>query len=48
VVSEPAAGYATAFNDMVAVSNYDKDHAADLLDISCKTIARYQKGKKET
>ncbi|MBL0146375.1 MAG: DUF2384 domain-containing protein [Chitinophagaceae bacterium] len=47
VVNEPAAVYATSFNDMITVSNYDKDFAADLLDISYKTITRYQKEKKK-
>jgi putative toxin-antitoxin system antitoxin component (TIGR02293 family) len=46
-LSEPEAIYATAFDDMVAVSNYDKDFAADLLDVSYKTVARYQKEKKK-
>jgi putative toxin-antitoxin system antitoxin component (TIGR02293 family) len=47
VVSEPQAVYATAFNDMVAVANYDKDFAADLLDVSYKTVARYQNENKK-
>jgi putative toxin-antitoxin system antitoxin component (TIGR02293 family) len=47
VLNEPQAVYATAFNDMVTVSNYDKDYAADLLDVSYKTITRYQKEKKK-
>ena len=47
VVSEPQAVYATAFNDMVAVANYDKDVAADLLDVSYKTVARYQNENKK-
>jgi putative toxin-antitoxin system antitoxin component (TIGR02293 family) len=46
-LSEPEAVYATAFNDMVIVSNYDKDFAADLLDVSYKTVSRYQKEKKK-
>jgi putative toxin-antitoxin system antitoxin component (TIGR02293 family) len=46
-LSEPEAIYATAFDDMVVVSNYDKDFAADLLDVSYKTVARYQKEKKK-
>jgi len=46
-LSEPETIYATAFDDMVAVSNYDKDFAADLLDVSYKTVARYQKEKKK-
>ena len=32
---------------MISVSNYDKDFAADLLDVSYKTVARYQKEKKK-
>ena len=44
---EPEAIYATAFNDMIAVANYDKNFAADLLDVSYKTVARYQKEKKK-
>jgi putative toxin-antitoxin system antitoxin component (TIGR02293 family) len=47
IVSEPQEVYATAFNDMVAVTNYDKDFAADLLDVSYKTVTRYQKEKKK-
>lgn len=47
ILSEPAAIYATAFDDMISVSNYDKDFAADLLDVSYKTVARYQKEKKK-
>jgi putative toxin-antitoxin system antitoxin component (TIGR02293 family) len=47
IVSEPQEVYATAFNDMVAVANYDKDFAADLLDVSYKTVTRYQKEKKK-
>lgn len=47
VVSEPQEVYASAFNDMVAVTNYDKDFAADLLDVSYKTVTRYQKEKKK-
>ena len=46
-LSEPETIYATAFNDMIAVSNYDKDFAADLLDVSYKTVTRYQKEKKK-
>lgn len=46
-LSEPEAIYATAFDDMIAVSNYDKDFAADLLDVSFKTVSRYQKEKKK-
>jgi putative toxin-antitoxin system antitoxin component (TIGR02293 family) len=47
ILSEPEAIYASAFDDMIAVSNYDKDFAADLLDVSYKTVARYQKEKKK-
>ena len=47
IVSEPEAMYATSFNDMVAVAKYDKDFAADLLDVSYKTITRYQKERKK-
>ena len=47
MVSEPGEVYASAFNDMVAVASYDKDYAADLLDISYKTVTRYQKEKKK-
>ena len=47
IVSEPEAVYATSFNDMITVANYDKDFAADLLDVSYKTIARYQKERKK-
>lgn len=47
VVSEPQAVYASAFNDMLAVANYDKDFAADLLDVSYKTISRYQNENKK-
>ncbi|HMO61716.1 MAG TPA: DUF2384 domain-containing protein [Ferruginibacter sp.] len=47
VVAEPGEVYATAFNDMVAVANYDKNYAAGLLDVSYKTVARYQKEKKK-
>ncbi|MEP7143752.1 MAG: antitoxin Xre/MbcA/ParS toxin-binding domain-containing protein [Ferruginibacter sp.] len=46
-LSEPEAIYATAFDDMLAVSDYDKDFAADLLDVSHKTVTRYQKEKKK-
>ncbi len=46
-LQEPTELYATAFNDMVTVTNYDKDFAAELLDISYKTITRYQKEKKK-
>ncbi|MEP7109183.1 MAG: antitoxin Xre/MbcA/ParS toxin-binding domain-containing protein [Ferruginibacter sp.] len=46
-LSEPQAIYAKAFDDMIAVSDYDKDFAADLLDISYKTISRYQKENKK-
>lgn len=47
VLSEPEAIYAAAFDDMITVSSYDKDFAADLLDISYKTVTRYQKEKKK-
>lgn len=47
MVSEPQAMYATAFNDMVTIANYDKDFAADLLDVSYKTVTRYQKEDKK-
>jgi putative toxin-antitoxin system antitoxin component (TIGR02293 family) len=47
IVSEPEVMYATSFNDMLAVANYDKDYAADLLDVSYKTITRYQKENKK-
>jgi putative toxin-antitoxin system antitoxin component (TIGR02293 family) len=47
IVSEPGEVYASAFNDMVAVANYDKNYAAGLLDVSYKTVARYQKEKKK-
>jgi putative toxin-antitoxin system antitoxin component (TIGR02293 family) len=47
ILQEPEAVYATSFNDMVAVTNYDKNYAADLLDVSYKTITRYQKEKKK-
>ena len=47
IVSEPEVVYATSFNDMLAVANYDKDYAADLLDVSYKTITRYQKENKK-
>lgn len=47
ILSEPEAIYATAFDDMVAVSSYDKNFAADLLDVSYKTVTRYQKEKKK-
>lgn len=47
IVSEPQAMYATSFNDMVAIARYDKDYAADLLDISYKTVTRYQKEEKK-
>ena len=47
ILAEPQAMYATAFNDMVAIANYDKDFAADLLDISYKTVTRYQKEDKK-
>ena len=47
ILEEPQAVYATAFNDMVTVANYDKDFAAGLLDVSYKTVTRYQKEKKK-
>ena len=47
ILAEPQAMYATAFNDMVAIANYDKDFAADLLDVSYKTVTRYQKEDKK-
>jgi putative toxin-antitoxin system antitoxin component (TIGR02293 family) len=47
ILSEPEAIYATAFNDMITVADYDKDFAADLLDVSYKTVSRYQKEKKK-
>jgi putative toxin-antitoxin system antitoxin component (TIGR02293 family) len=46
IVSEPQVMYATSFNDMVQVADYDKDFAAGLLDLSYKTVSRYQKEKK--
>ena len=46
IVSEPKVMYATSFNDMVLVAEYDKDFAASLLDLSYKTVTRYQKEKK--
>jgi putative toxin-antitoxin system antitoxin component (TIGR02293 family) len=47
ILMEPAAIYATSFDDMIAVASYDKDYAADLLDVSYKTITRYQKENKK-
>jgi putative toxin-antitoxin system antitoxin component (TIGR02293 family) len=47
ILSEPDAMYATAFNDMVTITNYDKDYAAGLLDVSYKTVTRYQKEEKK-
>jgi putative toxin-antitoxin system antitoxin component (TIGR02293 family) len=47
IVSEPEVMYATSFNDMLTVARYDKDYAADLLDVSYKTITRYQKENKK-
>ena len=32
---------------MITVADYDKDFAADLLDVSYKTVTRYQKEKKK-
>lgn len=45
--STPAAFYVTAFDDMLTVTIYDKDFAADLLDVSYKTVTRYKKDKKK-
>ena len=47
IISEPQVMYATSFNDMVEVAEYDKDFAAGLLDLSYKTVTRYQKEKKK-
>jgi putative toxin-antitoxin system antitoxin component (TIGR02293 family) len=47
IISEPEALYANAFNDLITVANYDKDYAAGLLDVSYKTVSRYQKEKKK-
>ena len=47
IIGEPEVMYATSFNDMITVANYDKDFAADLLDVSYKTITRYQKENKK-
>jgi putative toxin-antitoxin system antitoxin component (TIGR02293 family) len=47
IVQEPSVVYATLFNDMVSISNYDKNYAAELLDVSYKTVTRYQKEKKK-
>lgn len=47
LVLEPAAVFASSFNDMITVARYDKEFAADLLDVSYKTISRYQKEKKK-
>lgn len=47
MLAEPQAMYATSFNDMIAIANYDKDFAADLLDVSYKTVTRYQKEDKK-
>lgn len=46
-LAEPEVMYATSFNDMITVANYDKDFAADLLDVSYKTVTRYQKEDKK-
>ena len=43
IIREPEAVYASAFNDLITVANYDKDYAAGLLDVSYKTVSRYQK-----
>lgn len=32
---------------MITVTDYDKNSAADLLDVSFKTVSRYQKEKKK-
>ena len=37
IVCEPQVMYATSFNDMVQVADYDNDFAAGLLDLSYKT-----------
>lgn len=47
IVSEPQEVYASAFNDMMQVAHYNKDYAANLLDVSYKTVSRYQKEKKK-
>lgn len=47
ILTLPESMYATSFDDMIAVTHYDKDFAADLLDVSHKTIVRYQKEKKK-
>jgi len=47
IVSEPQSVYATAFNDLINIAHYNKDHAASLLDVSYKTVTRYQKEKKK-
>ncbi len=47
MLAEPQAMYATSFNDMIAIANYDKDFAAELLDVSYKTVTRYQKEDKK-
>ncbi len=47
MLSEPTAIYATAVDDMISVASYDKNFAADLLDVSYKTVTRYQKEKKK-
>jgi putative toxin-antitoxin system antitoxin component (TIGR02293 family) len=47
IINEPEALYANAFNDLITVANYDKDYAASLLDVSYKTVSRYQKEKKK-
>ena len=46
IISEPQVMYASSFNDMLEVAEYDKDFAAGLLDLSYKTVTRYQKEKK--
>lgn len=47
IASEPSVIYAKSFDDMIEVANYDKDFAAELLDISYKTVSRYQKENKK-
>lgn len=47
IVQEPSEVYATSFNTMVDASNYDKNYAASLIDVSYKTVTRYQKEKKK-
>ena len=47
ILREPEVLYGKSFDDMVAISNYDKDFAAGLLDVSYKTVGRYQKENKK-